>query len=44
MISLSLLNALEVGGPHRPCGGEEGGIETVTFRGAESGALGLPKH
>jgi len=44
MIPFCLLAGLKVGGPRRPCGGEEGSIETISFRGAERRAIGLPKH
>jgi len=35
VIPLCLLDGLEVSGPRRPCGGEEGGIDTIPFGGAE---------
>jgi len=44
VISLGLPDGLEVGGSRRPCGREECGIETVPFRGAPSGVIGLPEH
>ena len=44
MISLCFLDGLEVSGSHRPCGGEEGSIETIPFRGAECGAVGFSEH
>ena len=44
MIPLCFLDGLEVGRSRRPCGGEEGGIEAVTLRGAESGVVALPER
>ena len=44
VVSLRLLDGFEIGRPRRPCGGEEGRIESVPFRGAESGVVGLPEH
>jgi len=44
VITLCLLDGLEVGRSCRPCGGEEGGIEAVTLRGAESRVVGLPER
>jgi len=44
VIRLRLLDCLEVGGPRRPCGGQDSSVETVTFRGAKGGVVGLPEH
>jgi len=44
VITLCLLDGLEIGGPCHPTGGEQSGIERIPFRGAESGALGLSTH
>ena len=41
---LRLLDRFEVGRSRRPCGREERCIETITFRGAEGGVIGLPEH
>jgi len=41
---LCLLDGFEIGRSRRPCGGEEAGVETVTFSYAESGVVGLPEY
>jgi len=41
---LRLFDRLEVGRSRRPCGCEERGIDTIAFRGAEGGVIGLPEH
>ena len=44
MVSLRLLDGFEVGRSRRPCGGEEGGIETVSFSGVKGGVVGFPER
>jgi len=44
MVRFSLLDGFEIRRSRRPCGREEGGIETVSFRRTESGVVGLSEH
>jgi len=44
VIPFCLLDGLEIGAPCHPCGGGEGGTETITFPGAESRDVGFSKH
>jgi len=44
VVPFCLFNSLEIGGPCSPHPGEEGGVETVTLCGAESGVVGLSEQ
>jgi len=44
VVPLRLVDGFEIRSSRPPCRGEEGGIETISFREAESGVVGLPEH